>query len=102
MDYMNLALENFFKIIEDDKSIKGYKDYKTIRDLFSHKYYKLADASEKFSENSNLKNKFITKKFTGKDNKTVVVIDRYDHRNISSLINMSKKLKENVERHVLN
>jgi len=30
MDYMNLALENF-KIIEDDKSIKGYKDYKTYK-----------------------------------------------------------------------
>jgi hypothetical protein len=96
------SIREFFKIIEDDKSIHNYDDYKIIRDLFSHNFDILGGASEKFEKNINLKNKFISKKFTGKNNKEIVIIDKYNSNNILELLRMAKELKEIVESRILN
>jgi hypothetical protein len=98
----DFSIREFFKIIEDDKSIKGYDDYCLIRDLFSHNYDILDRASKRFRCNSNLKNKFDYKELMGKDNKIIVIIDRYNYKNISELIQMAKDLKAIVEPLVLN
>jgi hypothetical protein len=63
-----VSIREFFKIIEDDESIKGYDDYRIVRDLFSNNYDILDRISKRFNDNINLKNKFIADKFIGKDN----------------------------------
>ena len=91
------SIREFFKIIEMDNSIPRYKDYKTMRHLFSHNYDRLEDASDNFRK-SNLKNEFRNFHDDGK----IIIIDRYDPSNIHSLLLMAKELKEIVEPRVLN
>ena len=95
------SIREFFKIIEGDESIKDYEDYNIIRDLFSHNYDILDRASKKFRDKIDLKNKFVSKEFIGKDNKPIIIINRYNPNNIQSLIIMAKQLKEIVETRIL-
>jgi hypothetical protein len=96
------SIREFFKIIETDNSIPRYKEYKTIRHLFSHHPDSLEIASEDFM-NSNLKNMFIYDKYKDKkNNNEIVIIDRYNPNNILELIRMTKELKEIVKPLVLN
>jgi hypothetical protein len=95
------SIREFFKIIEGDESIKDYEHFNIIRDLFSHNYDVLDRASKKFKDKIDLKNKFISKEFTGKDNKPIIIIDRYNPNNMQSLIIMAKQLKEIVEAQIL-
>lgn len=97
----DFSIREFFKIIEDDKSIKDYDDYYIIRNLFSHKYDILNKASKQFKEKIDLKNKFVSKELIGKNNKPIIIIDRYEPDNIQSLIIMAKQLKELVEARIL-
>ena len=91
------SIREFFKIIEMDEKINGYKDYKYIRHLFSHHPDHLEVASEYFRK-SNLKNKF---KELDKNAKNVI-IDRYNLNNVHELLKMAKELKGIVEPRVLN
>ena len=94
------SIREFFKIIENDNSIKGYDDYKTIRDIFSHNRDKRSIASGIFL-NSNLKNKFKHDISKDKKNRDIVIINRYHPNNVHSLLLMAQELKEIVERRVL-
>ena len=59
-------IREFFKIRETDNSIPRYKEYKTIRHLFSHHYDKLKDASDDFINSNLKKNEFIYDKYKDK------------------------------------
>ena len=102
----DFCIREFFKIIETNTSniIKGYWDYKTIRNLFSHNIQERIGASEIFLNinKSNLKNKFQHTTLKDKNNKDIVIINKYLPNNQLSLIRMSKELKEIVEPLVLN
>jgi hypothetical protein len=91
------SIREFFKIIEMDNSIPRYKNYRTMRHLFSHNYDRLEDASDYFRK-SNLKNEF--RNFH--DDGRIIIIDRYDPSNVHSLLSMAKELREIVEPKVLN
>jgi hypothetical protein len=70
--------------------------------LFSHNYDILDRASNRFRNNSHLKSKFISEEVKGKNNKKIVIIDRYNPNNALELIRMAKELREVVKPLVLN
>ena len=95
------SIREFFKIIENNNSIPKYKEYKTIRNLFSHHPYNLSIAS-KYFRNSDLKMKYKYDIIKDKENNEIVIIDRYHPNNVLELIRMTKELKSIIEPLVLN